>query len=122
MRVIIAGGREVTDQAAVDQAMTESGFTVTAVVCGRARGADTLGERWAQARGLPVVAKPADWARYGARAGFVRNREMSEQADALVLVWSGRSPGSQNMLMEAAKRGLKIHQHIIRETDHGEPI
>ncbi|WP_268237804.1 hypothetical protein [Deinococcus aerophilus] len=42
---------------------------------------------------------------------------MSEQADALVLVWSGRSPGSQNMLMEAAKRGLKIHQHIIRETD-----
>lgn len=58
---------------------------------------------------------PADWDTHGRAAGPIRNREMAEYADALLLIWDGKSPGSASMLKEARKAGLKIVQVIIEE-------
>lgn len=40
---------------------------------------------------------PADWDTHGRAAGPIRNRQMAEYADQLLLIWDGKSPGSHNM-------------------------
>lgn len=108
MRTIIAGGRDITDILLVEQAVCESGFEITYVVSGKARGVDTLGEQWAEARGIPVLSFPANWDKYGKAAGAIRNKEMAENADALIAIWDGVSLGTGNMVSAAFQKGLKV--------------
>jgi len=87
--------------------------TVTEVVSGCARGADRLGERWAEQNGIPVKRFPADWDTHGKSAGHMRNREMGLYADALVALWDGQSPGTRGMIEFAKSRGLVVYVHYI---------
>lgn len=100
MKVIIAGSRNLEDYTLVAQAMQRCGFDVTEVVCGMATGVDTLGYRWAQCNNISIKEMPAQWHQYGKRAGPVRNKQMAEYADAAVIIWDGKSPGSRNMINE----------------------
>lgn len=102
MKVIIAGSRHMPFESypLIDRAVKNSGFVISEVVCGMARGADTFGMKWAyeQSPRIPVKKFPANWDEYGKRAGPIRNREMAEYADALIVfIWDG-SRGSANML------------------------
>lgn len=108
MRVIIAGSRSMTDAAEVATAIARSGFTITEVISGGARGVDTFGEAWARRRRIPVRRFPADWRRYGKSAGFRRNEAMAHVADALIAVWDGNSPGTRHMIATARQRGLRL--------------
>lgn len=114
-RVIVAGGRDFEDYALLQQTMDRLLVNVQdriVIVCGRARGADSLGERYAQEHGHSVRTFPADWDRYGRAAGFIRNEEMAKNADALVAFWDGQSRGTQNMIEVARRYQLKIR--VIR--------
>lgn len=112
MRVIIAGSRQA-EYHHVIKALVDRPFDITEVVCGCAKGADTHGRTWADKYGIPVKSFPANWDLYGKSAGPIRNDEMAKYADALVLVWNGRSPGSANMLKTAKIHGLTIHEYIF---------
>jgi len=98
MKVIVAGSRSITDATVVAKAIADSGFEVTELVCGRARGVDTLGEQWAFKNRVPVRLFHAGWDRYGRSAGIMRNLQMAVYADALVAIWDGSSPGTRNMI------------------------
>lgn len=80
------------------------------ILCGRATGADEIGESWAIDRQMAdrVIPCPADWTRLGRAAGPVRNSEMAEQGNTLVLFWDGTSPGSRDMLWKALNNGLWV--------------
>lgn len=110
-RVIIAGGRDFNDypllEQTVDQFLKNVHDKVT-IFCGRASGADSLGERYALARGYAIQYFPPDWRRYGRAAGPVRNQKMAENADALVAFWDGTSRGTGNMIEAARRRQLAI--------------
>lgn len=110
MKVIIAGGREFNDYKALKvycDGILQNQSEVE-IVSGGARGADALGEQYAKERGYPVKLFPADWDQYGKRAGFLRNEQMSEYADALIAFWDGASKGTGHMINLAKERGLKI--------------
>ncbi len=113
MRVIVAGSRGITDKAVVMQALRDAflweGINPTCIVSGTARGVDRLGEEIARSAGLRIDSRPADWNRHGKRAGFLRNEEMADNADALVAVWDGSSPGTKHMIAAARARGLLVH-------------
>ena len=109
MKVIIAGPRYVTDFGIVKQAIEASGFNITQVVSGGARGVDTLGEIWARANGIKFVRFPADWNKHGKSAGPIRNQEMAKYADALVVIIFPNSKGSTNMFHVGNRNGLKIY-------------
>ena len=115
MRVVVAGSRTIEDPRLVDQAMRESGFIVTEVVSGAARGVDQLGEAWAARHGVPVVRFPADWRRFGRSAGPRRNRAMlayagaAPEGGALVAVWDGISRGTHNTIETARAQGLALY-------------
>lgn len=108
MNVIIAGSRGVTDYQIVREAIKQSGFHVTRVVSGGARGVDQLGERWAKEHALPLLRMSAEWETYGRSAGYRRNEAMAGVADALIAVWDGSSPGTQHMIQAARRRGLRV--------------
>jgi hypothetical protein len=108
MRVIIAGSRSITDYAKVCDAVRHSGFAISRVVSGLAAGVDNLAVRYAAEHGLPCDRFPAQWNRYGRSAGYRRNVEMAEHADALIAVWDGKSPGTRHMIETAKARGLPI--------------
>ena len=112
-KVIIAGGREFTDysflEQKVDLLLSEKSQSHRIVIVeGGARGADRLGRNYAHSRGYEVVTFPANWDKYGKGAGFIRNREMANYADALIAFWDGQSPGTKHMINEAKEKGLAV--------------
>ena len=112
MKTIIAGSRNITDFSTVCEAIDESGFQVTEVVSGKARGVDTLGEKWAKVVGVPVKEFPADWDTHGRAAGYIRNKEMAKYGDRLVAIWDGKSSGTKHMINLAKKYDLEVYIHM----------
>lgn len=112
-RVIIAGGREYDDYDLLRERCDfylQNKFNEedVIIVSGHAKGADTLGERYAQERGLACEQYPADWERYGRGAGPIRNEQMANVANALIAFWDGQSRGTANMINLAMSKGLKV--------------
>ena len=109
MKTIIAGSREGIDKNDLLIALAVIDWEVTEVVCGMARGADLIGKKWAEEQGIPVIERPADWEKYGRTlAGAIRNQQMADEADALIALWDGKSPGTKNMIEIATREGLKV--------------
>ena len=113
MKTIIAGGRDIEDYDAVVTAVELSGFEITEVVSGAARGVDSLGERWAEEHGIHVKQFPARWEKHGRKAGPLRNEEMAKYADALIAVWDGASRGTENMIGHATMNRLAVFVHEV---------
>ena len=115
--VIIAGGRSFNDYkllaAKCDNILAQKRNThQIVVISGTARGADTLGELYAQERGYELRRFPADWDGLGNRAGYVRNCQMADNANALIAFWDGKSPGTRHMIEIAHERHLAVR--VIR--------
>ena len=112
MKVIIAGGRDFKDYDLLslkcNLILEDTPFEEIEIVSGTARGADLLGEDYANKCSYPIKKFPADWDKYGKSAGHRRNAEMAEYADALICFWDGSSRGTKSMIELAKKKGLKI--------------
>lgn len=122
-KCIIAGSRSITDYSLVYAAIKESGFNISEVVSGKAKGVDSLGEKWAKENGALIKEFPADWDDlthskallkknsqgkiYDARAGFRRNQDMADYATHLIAITTGSS-GTADMIERAKKKGLTI--------------
>ena len=113
-RLIVAGGRDFACYASLSLVLNTFYATLLAdgkqleVVCGGARGADSLGERWATQFSVPVVRMPADWNTHGKSAGYKRNAQMAEVGHELVAFWDGKSKGTGHMIDLARAKGLPI--------------
>ena len=112
-RVIIAGSRSFNDY----ELLREQCLSIlqekmrthrVVIVSGHARGADSLGERFAKEFSLPFELHPAKWRLLGKAAGMVRNAEMAKCSDALIAFWDGESSGTRHMISFARKRGLEV--------------
>jgi len=108
MRTIIAGSRSVTNHTVLQSALAYVRWPITTFVSGTASGADRLGEQYAKENGIPLKQFPADWKKYGKRAGYLRNCEMAKNADACIVLWDGRSKGAKMMMGIAVERGLAL--------------
>lgn len=109
MKVIIAGGRDFDNYQYLSNTINNLNITISEIVCGGARGADSLGEIWAKRNGIPVKYFYPDWNRYGKAAGPIRNQEMAEYADFLIAFWDKKSQGTKNMIdtmISCGKHGL----------------
>lgn len=111
-KVIIAGSRDFQDytllEAKMDHLLTNRVDEGITILCGLARGADKLGERYAKEHNHQIEYYPADWNTYGRSAGYRRNEQMAQNADALVAFWDSKSRGTQHMINLAKKYNLAI--------------
>lgn len=121
MKVIIAGSRTIFGSnglVAVEEAVRRSGFEITEVVSGMAKGVDTLGEEWANERGIPIKGKPANWEKFGRAAGPIRNGEMALYADALIAVWDGKSAGTRDMISQMKRNKKPVFVYNVNSEDN----
>lgn len=103
MKLIVAGGRDfVNTQVMITVLMdlVEKGKIDPnpELVCGMARGADILAFRLWKSANMQIHVFRAEWDTYGKSAGFRRNKEMGEFADAAVCFWDGKSKGTKHMI------------------------
>jgi len=109
MRVIIAGSRNFKpttfDEFWLIEKLVE--LKATEVVSGCATGADSFGEQIGTLQGLPIKRFPADWEQYGKAAGPIRNQQMAEYADALIVFPDG-GKGTIDMEMRALQQELDV--------------
>ena len=121
LRVIIAGSRDFNDYKLLKKSAIEIITKktmlpdLTRIISGGARGADTLGERFANEMGLEISRFIPDWDGLGKRAGYVRNAEMAKFAvednsyGVLIAFWDGQSRGTKHMIDLAKSYGLEVH-------------
>lgn len=117
IKLIIAGSRSITDRDIVGKAIAFAGLQyaqIAEVVSGTAYGVDKLGEWWAEKHNIPIKKFPANWKnvkgkpenqigrnKYGSYfrlAGYERNVDMANYADALLAVWKDGSKGTEHMI------------------------
>lgn len=115
MRIIVAGGRDFEDYNYMYESLNillyqsiMDGMDVT-IIEGGAKGADTLAARYSDENAVTHECFEAHWEDAGKAAGPIRNKEMVENADALVAFWDGTSRGTQHIIGYALKKGLEVH-------------
>lgn len=112
-RVIVAGGRDFDDYELLKSNLDSALRNIrkrkdVIIVSGAARGADSLGERYAKEEGLRLESFPANWKEHGNKAGPIRNIEMAKVANALVAFWDQKSRGTDHMIRVAKRMDLKV--------------
>lgn len=77
------------------------------IISGMAKGADQLGYKWAKQFNVPIISKPANW-QLGKSAGFIRNKEMAAECDALIAFWDSKSSGTKHIIQTCKDLGKKV--------------
>jgi len=126
MRIIIAGSRDFNDFNLLNteclricKELKSEGFntnkTSVEIVSGGARGADILGEQFANTYGLSIKQFIPDWNGLGKKAGYIRNSDMASYAKQdselgiLIAYWDKVSKGTKHMIDLANKQRLRVY-------------
>lgn len=104
MKLMIAGSRGITDFDLSPYIPEET----TLIIAGGAAGIDTLAEQYADAHKFSKLILRPRYALYGRAAPLKRNEQMVALADLIVVVWDGRSKGSQHTIEYAKKQGKEV--------------
>jgi hypothetical protein len=121
-RVLITGSQTWPDEAEVKRVLDEAwAFTGPFVlVHGAARGVDQMAEIHQAARFRPTEAHPAEWDRYGKRAGYVRNAKMvALGADICLAFIHNESRGATMCANLAEEAGIPARRYVL--TTNGDP-
>lgn len=113
-RIIICGSRNFKDKELLYANVTdvlskeENINDEIEIVTGGCRGADEIGKQYAIEHGYKHTEFPADWSKYGKKAGYIRNKKMAEYAsktNAICIAFPvGESKGTRMMMDIAAKQ------------------
>lgn len=111
-KAIICGGRDFSPTLAhlrfLHSIVERLELNLTAVLSGCAKGGDSWGEIWAACNGLDIEFFPANWEKYGKSAGFIRNKEMVEEADMVFAFPGGK--GTKHTKDLAKKKGIPVYE------------
>ena len=110
MKLAIVGSRTFNDYTTMCKVIKEhfNIDSITHIVSGGARGADTLAEQFAKEYNKELIVFPADWKTYGKRAGFIRNVDIINTCDQCVAFWDGESHGTKHDI-ELCEEQNKFH-------------
>ena len=129
MITIISGPRTCLDFDLVCLAIEESGFEISEIVSGTAKGVDKLGEKfgnengisikrfkplWSNIKGVPKkYIKQNKWGKYNSQAGLIRNQKMADYAEALIAIKLNKNGNAEtnHMIKTAEEYALKVYIH-----------
>ena len=86
MKVAIVGTRTYPDLEQVREYVRKLSRE-DIIVSGGAKGVDETAEDEARKLGMEVISVPAEWNKYGRRAGLMRNDIIVAMADCVVAFW-----------------------------------
>ena len=110
MKILVCGDRNWNNaEAMCRELMFLSTRGDITIIHGDCRGADKMAGEFAVLMGFTVIVVPAEWEKYGRRAGPVRNKKMfDENRPDLVLAFHehiDESKGTKHMMEYAKKKG-----------------
>lgn len=112
MRIGIVGYRGYHDFsafcAALEHCLSQHNLRLTHIISGGASGVDTLAERYARTHTIPITIYPANWDKYGARAGPIRNKKIVKHSKHIIAFLSPLSKGTQVTIDLARAAGVPV--------------
>ena len=121
-KILIAGSRDFTTEehysilrGTVLDFMED--FRINEIISGKARGSDSLGERFAREYDISVTEFIPEWDRYGKRAGMIRNEQMGNYCDRAIIFWDGKSKGTKHMIGYLRKLRKPVNTILYNEKD-----
>ena len=104
MKLLIVGSRSITDFDLSPYISKD----VDTIISGGANGIDTLAEEYADVNRLSKYILRPQYNLYGRAAPLRRNEQMVDLADAVLVIWDGRSKGTQHTLKYTQKKNKPI--------------
>ena len=118
MKILVTGSRTVKEyvyvEICLEKACVEFGRP-DEIIVGDAPGVDRLTRRWAKVNGIKVTVYPANWKKFGKKAGFLRNAQMVKKCDKGIGIWDGQSKGTKHTIDLLYKAGklLKVFESYL---------
>ena len=110
--VLICGSRSISDLSIGRYINPKE---VGQVVHSGAISIDILAEQWAKNNNIESIIFSPNYEIYGKRAPLVRDKEMVEYADRVIVFWDGHSHDVKYILDYAKSIGRKCIVHLIGE-------
>lgn len=112
MKLIVCGGRKYENKLAVYHVLdrVHAKYKISLIIEGGALGADRQARGWAIENRVPHVTEEANWAKYGRRAGPIRNGVMLAKymPDGVIAFPGGM--GTANMIEQAEAAGVQVYE------------
>lgn len=130
VKIALVGGRNVEDFSFVldrfEEVLIKEGLHKyqVEIVSGGAKGVDSIAKKIASLYGIPFRKFPAEWDRYGKKAGPLRNSKIVESSDIVIAIPSPFSKGTWDTVRKAQKRRLKtyVFEHKCGGVKDGESV
>ena len=126
LRILVCGGRHFDDyvllEKTINGVIAESGCEGIEIVSGHCVGADRLGEIYAEKHNAQVKIFPAEWEKYGKRAGPMRNKQMVDYISGfenkiVIAFVSANTKGTRNTITLAQKANIQVVEKEYIVTD-----
>jgi hypothetical protein len=109
MKVLVCGSRGWVDEEVIVDRIREMPSWAEILHGSCPDSPDMVAAKEASRQELIVHAYPAEWSKYGKKAGIIRNLEMLDQGPELVLAfWDGESRGTKHTIDQALKRKINV--------------
>lgn len=106
--VAVIGSRSLTNYSIVKNELDKFKDKIFAIVSGNARGADTLGAKWADENNKRKIIYKAEWDKYGKSSGYRRNPYIIKTAHIVIAFWDEKSSGTAGAIEYAENIGKNI--------------
>ena len=108
LKIGVIGSRGFNDYKLVCDTLNPYKEKLYQIVSGGARGADSLGEKWANENHVKTLIHLPDWDLHGKAAGFIRNELIVDDSDLIIAFWDGLSRGTEHSINLAKKKGKEV--------------
>jgi hypothetical protein len=133
-KVIICGSRHVEDASLLEAAINASGFEISEIISGGAKGIDTLAKEYAEKNKIKFTEFPAEWRNFDLpdakieerknpwngkmekfvkNAGPIRNEKMAKYGQACIAIPMNDGPGTNDMIKRAKSHSLELYIHQV---------
>ena len=104
MKLLIVGSRSIKDFNLSPYISEETDL----IISGGASGIDSIAEKYADAQRISKLILRPSYKIYGKAAPLKRNEEMVNLADQILVIWDGKSKGTEHTVKYAQKLGKQI--------------
>lgn len=124
-RILVCGGRDFNDyefiRNSLDKLCFDRGWLFDTEYCmpnihlihGAARGADDCADQWGVVNWVPTSVYPAEWDKYGRRAGPLRNIQMLKEGKPDIVVAFPGGRGTEHMKKIAREAGVEVLEIVV---------
>ena len=109
MKIAVVGSREI-NKIEIEKYITKE----DEIVSGGAKGVDTIAANYAKSYGIKLTEIFPKYNLYGKAAPIIRNKEIVDYADKVIVFWNGESKGALSVIKYAEKTGKQCEVVICK--------